>query len=154
MRAINDDFAISLLQFIERTVTFSCVRWHLSPYGPRIRQRLLYGSNGGSPVEQPSATPTPTSYIFGVLAAPATPKTIPEGRGLRPPSFGMLFGAAGAARTPKSTISGRPKKTCIKNPSVWTWLQLMRLQFEVVRGPVGVGCSLVSSPFYLLSFFL
>ncbi len=40
------------------------------------------------------------SPIFGVWAAPADPKTIPEGWGLRPPPYGMVFGAAGAAQTP------------------------------------------------------
>ncbi len=40
------------------------------------------------------------SPILGVWPAPATPKTIPEGGGLRPTPSGMVFGAA--------TISGRP----------------------------------------------
>ncbi len=54
------------------------------------------------------------SSILGVWAAVAAPNTIPEGEGLRPPPFGMVWGAAGAAQTPK-IVDLRPQKPCIKN---------------------------------------
>ncbi len=58
------------------------------------------------------------SVIFGVWAAPAAPKTIPEGGGLRPPPFGMLLGAAAVARTLKIDDFRPAQKPCIKSPSV------------------------------------
>ncbi len=58
------------------------------------------------------------SSIFGVWAAPAAPKTIPKGGGLRPPPFGMVFGASGAAQTPNIDDSRPAQKPCIKNPTV------------------------------------
>ncbi len=55
--------------------------------------------------------------MFGVGAALATPKTIPEG-GLRsPPPLEWFFGGAVAAQTPKID-DFRPAQTpCIKNQS-------------------------------------
>jgi hypothetical protein len=56
--------------------------------------------------------------FWGVWAASAAPKIIPEGGGLRPRPSGMVFGAAGAAHIPK-IIDFRPaQQPCIKNPSV------------------------------------
>ena len=40
--------------------------------------------------------------MFGAYAAPAAPKTIPGGEGLRAPPLGIVFWAAGAAQTPKN----------------------------------------------------
>jgi hypothetical protein len=58
------------------------------------------------------------SLIFGVWAAPAAPKTIPKGGGLRPPPSGMVLGAAGAAQTPKIDDIRPAQTPCIQNLSV------------------------------------
>ena len=66
--------------------------------------------------------PDRKSSILEVWAAPATPKTIPEGGGLRPPPSGMVFGAAGSAQIPKIDDLRPALKPCIKNPSVpWSY---------------------------------
>ncbi len=59
-----------------------------------------------------------TSSVFGVWAAAAAPKTRPKGGGLRPPTFGMVCGAAGAVQTPKVGDFRPAQKPCIENPSV------------------------------------
>jgi hypothetical protein len=56
--------------------------------------------------------------ILGGVGWPAGPKTIPKGEGLRPPLFGMVFGAAGAAQTPKIDDVRPAQKPCIENPPV------------------------------------
>jgi hypothetical protein len=60
------------------------------------------------------------SLIFGVWAASASPKTIPEGGGRSPPPSGMVFGAAGAAQTPQIGDFRPAEKSCIKSPCVLT----------------------------------
>ncbi len=45
--------------------------------------------------------PAGNRQFVGVEAAPAAPKIMPEGGGLRPPPSGIVFGAGGAATTPK-----------------------------------------------------
>jgi hypothetical protein len=54
------------------------------------------------------------SLIFEVWAAPASRKTFPKVGGLRPPAFGMVFGAAGPPRPQISTMSGLPKKRVLQ----------------------------------------
>jgi hypothetical protein len=60
------------------------------------------------------------SPIFGVWAASAAPKTIPDGGGRRPPPFGIVFGAARATQTPNIDDFRPAQQPCIKNPSVGT----------------------------------
>ncbi len=60
----------------------------------------------------------PEIVDFGGLGGPAALKTIPEGRGLRPPPFGMVFGAAGAVQTHKILKFRPAQEPCIKNSSV------------------------------------
>ncbi len=56
--------------------------------------------------------PAGNRRFFGVWAAPAAPKTIPEGGGRSPPPFGMVFGAAAAAQTAqKRQVPAGPKTT-------------------------------------------
>ncbi len=59
--------------------------------------------------------PAGTPRFVGAWAAPAAPKTMPKGRGLRPPPSGMVFGAAGAAgpkgRPAAALASFRDSKT-------------------------------------------
>ncbi len=58
------------------------------------------------------------SHIFGLWAAPVASTTIPEGAGLRPPPFGIVFGAAGAAQIFKIGDFRPAPKPCIKHSSV------------------------------------
>ncbi len=62
----------------------------------------------------------PKIVDFWGLAAPAAPKTISEGGGLRPSpfTFGMVAVAAGAARTPTIDDSRPAPNPCTKNSSV------------------------------------
>ena len=58
------------------------------------------------------------SPIWEVWAAPAAPKTTPEGGGVAPHLLEWFLGPPGPPEPQNSTISGRPTKTYIKNPSV------------------------------------
>jgi hypothetical protein len=58
------------------------------------------------------------SSIWEVWAAPAAPKTTPEGGGVAAHLLEWCLGPPGPLKPQNSTISGRPKKTYIKNPSV------------------------------------
>ncbi len=58
--------------------------------------------------------PAGNRSLLGVWAAPAAPKTIPEGGGLRPPPSAVVLGAAGAAQTPKIGDC-RPKNRVSQN---------------------------------------
>ncbi len=80
------------------------------------------------------------SSTFGVWAAPAAPKAIPEGGGLRPPFFGTFFGAAGAAPTPQIDDFRPAQKPCIQNPSVSSCLA------QGIQGTWPAMVQLVSTP--------
>ena len=56
------------------------------------------------------------SSIMG--AAPAAPKPIGKGGGLRPPPFPGGFGTAGAPQTPEIEDFRPAQNSCIKNPGV------------------------------------
>ena len=60
----------------------------------------------------------PEIVDFGVWAAPAGPKTIPEGggRGATPTPSGMVVVAAGAAQSPEINDFRPAQKPIIKNP--------------------------------------
>ena len=60
------------------------------------------------------------SSIFGFWAAPGARETMQKCGGLRPPHFGMAFGAPGAAQTPKIDDFRPAQKSCMKNPCVMT----------------------------------
>ncbi len=62
--------------------------------GPRLGQVWIFGPAGNR-------------RFLRSGRALAAPETIPEGAGLSPPPFGMVFGAAGPAQNPKSAISDR-----------------------------------------------
>ncbi len=74
------------------------------------------------------------SSILGVWLAPAAPKTIPEGGGLRPPPFGMVFGAAEA---PKRLLAG--PNTVYKKPQVYS---LSRFLLDLILSAVPRSCPL------------
>jgi hypothetical protein len=61
------------------------------------------------------------SSIWEVWAAPAAPKTTPDGGGVAPHLLEWFLGPPGPPKPQNSTISGRPKNHILKNKCDLCW---------------------------------
>jgi hypothetical protein len=64
---------------------------------------------------------------LGGLGGPGGPQKDSRRWGASPPSFGMVFGAAGATQTAKFDDFRPPQKPCMKNPSLQRWTAFQNL---------------------------
>jgi hypothetical protein len=94
--------------------------WFLGLVTPGLPEKQVANKHFGTPLSTDPTLKSPTlvfvihdfgagrqSSILGVWAAPAAPKTIPEGGGLRPPPFGLVVEAAGAAHSKPCVLRRR-----------------------------------------------